>query len=244
MIKEVRNNFALVNISFQESDGKEKNFYESYNEKFKALTNTKNVKKVATGNLSKMNVKKLNDILALQNQFLTSPLSSEKGRKEIEEKRYKAFKKSMNVSMSKEKYLKFIDLMNNDRVNQLIENSKLSSEQVIDLVKDFNGKKVENVLKDISNNDDYNKIDSTEFIERVYEVVNLTERQFNNYENLQKNRYVKEMLDDGLISNTELARVIKQARNMNVEKLVDNIIIDNKDISSQDLLSEIYDKLE
>ena len=171
LIREVKNNFAEINIRFIESDGQEESFFSGYNEKFKALTKTKNKKRVSAGNLSRMNKQQLQDILSTQKQFLSSPLSTEKGRKDVYKARKKSLEKNLNMKLTDSQYNKMINLLNSDTVKQAIENNKLDSEQIVSLVKEHSRKNIIRVIEKATSSDNYNSMSPQEFIGTIYDTL-------------------------------------------------------------------------
>ena len=67
------------------------NYINEKKQMFADITGTKNKRKVATGNLSKYNKKKLKLIINKQKLYLNSKWSSPEGREEIFEKQYHDF---------------------------------------------------------------------------------------------------------------------------------------------------------
>lgn len=169
LIREVKNNFAEINIRYIESEGSEEGFFVGYNEKFKALTKTKNTRKIATGNLSKMNKQQLQDILFTQEKFLSDKLSTETGRKYVQKIRKKNLEKKLKIKLSDKQYEKLGVLLDSDEVKQIIENNKLDSEQIVSLVKEFPRKNIMKVIIDIAHSENYNEMTPQDFIGNIYD---------------------------------------------------------------------------
>ena len=88
LISEIRANFTEINIRASdikrevEETGTPSEFLSNQQNIFKALTNTVSRNKISTGNLSKFNKTRLNDILEQQRLFLNSKWSTAEGREE------------------------------------------------------------------------------------------------------------------------------------------------------------------
>ena len=106
---------------------------------FAQLTNTKNVRKIATGNLSKFNKKKLKLLITRQKQYLGSKWSSVEGRKEIFEKSYKTLLNT-HPDLTRQQLKNFQQLMSDlpQIGNELKEQNYLPSNQLIEIAKNYN----------------------------------------------------------------------------------------------------------
>lgn len=150
LMMEIRKNMEEVNKRVQlikkdqESKGKkESDFVNSQYNKFRALTGTKSKNRIATGNLSRFNKKKLNDILHQQRLFLDSKRSTLEGRAEIESKSRDTFKKK-GYNFNDKEWELVTDMLSNDLVSQLNQSRLLSSDQIVDIVKDYDVNKMKN----------------------------------------------------------------------------------------------------
>lgn len=150
LMTEIRKNMEEVNKRVQvikkdqkDRGRKESDFVNSQYNKFRALTDTKSKNRIATGNLSRINKKGLNDILHQQRLFLDSKRSTLEGRAEIESKSRDTFRKKGYDFNDKEWEL-MTDMMSNDLIQQLNQSRLLSSDQIVDIVADNDPEKMKN----------------------------------------------------------------------------------------------------
>ena len=144
--------------AFEASEEDDSDFFANQREKFKMLTGTKSEDRIATGNLSRFNLKKLTDIYTTSKRFLYSKWSTTEGREEIYRKRKETLKQH-GYDLTDQQYDTFLSLMKNDNVYSILQASLLPSDQIISLTMDDNNK--EKILKmaDII----ADKLDSTKF---------------------------------------------------------------------------------
>lgn len=150
LMMEIRKNMEEVNKRVQvikkdqkDRGRKESDFVNTQYDKFRALTDTKSKNRIATGNLSRINKKGLNDILHQQRLFLNSKRSTLEGRAEIETKSRDSFRKKGYDFDDKEWEL-VTDMLSDDSVSQLNQSRLLSSDQIVDIVKDHDVEKIKN----------------------------------------------------------------------------------------------------
>ena len=117
---------------------------------FAQLTNTKNIRKIATGNLSKFNKKKLKLLITRQKQFLGSKWSSVEGRKEIFEKSYKTLVNT-NPNLTRGQLKNFQQLMADmpQIGTELRERKYIPSNQLLDISKIHNSADIVQVFSDM-----------------------------------------------------------------------------------------------
>lgn len=150
LMMEIRKNMEEVNKRVQvikkdqkDRGRKESDFVNTQYDKFRALTDTKSKNRIATGNLSRINKKGLNDILHQQRLFLNSKRSTLEGRAEIEAKSRDTFRKKGYDFNDKEWEL-MTDMMSDDAVSQLKQSRLLTSDQIVDIVADNDPEKMKN----------------------------------------------------------------------------------------------------
>lgn len=170
LIEAIRSNMAEINERVEElrnevaETGIKSDFLSNQLNIFRALTKTKSKKRVATGNLSRFNKMKLNDILEQQKKFLNSKWSTKEGRQEIDARRRQSFR-NRGYDLTDEQYNIFTRLMSDDTLSQLREQKLLDSWQVLDVVYDndpANKQKVMDSIDFINENLDYTKMESYE----------------------------------------------------------------------------------
>ena len=142
LISEIRTNFTEINIraseikSEVEETGTPSEFLSNQQNIFKALTNTVSRNKISTGNLSKFNKTRLNDILEQQRLFLNSKWSTAEGREEIRQKQFETLQQRV-PNMTEEQFdnLRGFFGKNKDVIySALIESGLISSDQVVDIM--------------------------------------------------------------------------------------------------------------
>ena len=142
LISEIRANFAEINIRASdikrevEETGTPSEFLSNQQNIFKALTNTVSRNKISTGNLSKFNKTRLNDILEQQRLFLNSKWSTAEGREEIRQKQFETLQ-SRVPNMTEEQFdnLRGFFGKNKDTIySVLIESGLISSDQAVDIM--------------------------------------------------------------------------------------------------------------
>ena len=142
LISEIRANFTEINIRASdikrevEETGTPSEFLSNQQNIFKALTNTVSRNKISTGNLSKFNKTRLNDILEQQRLFLNSKWSTAEGREEIRQKQFETLQ-SRVPNMTEEEFdnLRGFFGKNKDIIySVLIEYGLISSDQVVDIM--------------------------------------------------------------------------------------------------------------
>lgn len=142
-MEEVNKRVQLIKKDQEDKGRKESDFVNTQYNKFRALTDTKSKNRIATGNLSRINKKGLNDILHQQRLFLDSKRSTLEGRAEIETKSRETFRKKGYDFNDKEWEL-VTDMLSNDLVSQLNQSRLLTSDQIVDIVKDHDPEKMKN----------------------------------------------------------------------------------------------------
>lgn len=181
----IRNNMKEINKradllrTAEEISGIKSDFLDTQNELFKAITKTKNVKKIATGNLSKFNKSRLLKLLQKQDTFLKSKWSTIEGRKEIFEKQYNSLKERY-PQLTKNQYENIQRFFqSNDKLfNQLQEQAYLSSEQIVEMV-----------------SEEYSDEDLLNQFEKLGR---LSSKQLNNIKQGHFRVMIKDMIDNGL----------------------------------------------
>lgn len=171
LIIEIRKNMEEVNkrVSLIKKDQKDKgrqesNFVNSQYNKFRALTDTKSKNRIATGNLSRINKKGLNDILHQQRLFLGSKHSTLEGRAEIESKSRETFRKS-GYDFNDKEWKLVTDMLSDDLIQQLNQSRLLPSDQIVDIVKDNDPEKMNNFSNALETMSDKLKVHEMESYE-------------------------------------------------------------------------------
>ena len=126
---------------------------------FAQLTNTKNVRKIATGNLSKFNKKKLKLLITRQKQYLGSKWSSPEGREEIFEKQYQTLKNTYK-GLTRENVKNFQQFMaeRTEYVKE-IQNQFLPSSNLMDLSRYYQAGEIVKSISDLHSVLDADTID-------------------------------------------------------------------------------------
>jgi len=158
-----RYNTNLINESIKalkEWDANQTTDYiEEKTEMFAQLTNTKNVRKIATGNLSKFNKKKLKLLITRQKQYLGSKWSSPEGREEIFEKQYQTLKNTYK-GLTRENVKNFQQFMaeRTEYVTE-IQNQFLPSSNLMDLSRYYQSGEIVKAIGDLHSVLDADTID-------------------------------------------------------------------------------------
>lgn len=158
-----RYNTNLINESIKalkEWDASQTTDYiEEKTEMFAQLTNTKNVRKIATGNLSKFNKKKLKLLITRQNQYLRSKWSSPEGREEIFEEQYQTLKNTY-MGLTRENVKNFQQFMaeRTEYVTE-IQNQFLPSSNLMDLSRYYQAGEIVKSISDLHSVLDADTID-------------------------------------------------------------------------------------
>lgn len=160
--------------------GEDIDFLDTQRKKFKLLSNTKSEKRIATGNLSRMNKTRLEDIERASRNFLNSEWSTISGRERIKQKRLDTFRQR-GYNFTETQYNTFIKVMNNKTFQELMETNNYDSEQVM-----------ENIITDDLKSDDLiNTLDTLE------QEINLN--KLNNLSGAE----IRDLLEDMLTKRTE-----------------------------------------
>lgn len=181
----IRNNMKEINRradllrADEEMSGIKSDFLDTQNELFKAITKTKNVKKIATGNLSKFNKARLMKLLKKQDTFLNSKWSTIEGRNEIFEKQYNTLKERY-PQLTKGQYENIQRFFqSNDKLfNQLKEQAYLASDNIVELISE------EYSVEDLLN--------------QFEKLGRLSSEQLNNIKQGHFRVMIKDMIDNGL----------------------------------------------
>lgn len=163
LINEIRKNFAEINAEYIGVNAEEIDTLQTFRKGFGKLTQTKNVRKVATGNLSRMNINKLEDILAYQKKFLSNPYARQESREAIYKKSMKTLKKRYG-NITQKKFDKAVSIFSSDVYKKLSEQGKIVSEQIIDIVMTSRKRSstINKAIMEIANRDDFNELDRSE----------------------------------------------------------------------------------
>ena len=139
-INKIKDMFKLINIrykNFEQSGEVESNFFDNYRERFKALTKTKSQDKIATGNLSRMSYKQLDNIINTAESFLWSKFSTKEGRDEIKRKKVDSLRQG-GYDLTEKQFDVFVSIMSNPSFKDLLEQKVLDSDQILEAVMDNN----------------------------------------------------------------------------------------------------------
>lgn len=117
--------------------GEDTEFLDTQRKKFKLLSNTKSKDRIATGNLSRFNKTRLEDIERASKQFLYSEWSSISGRERIKQKRMETFRQR-GYDLTESQYNTFIKVMNNKLFQELMATNNYDSDQVLDNIMTYN----------------------------------------------------------------------------------------------------------
>lgn len=119
----------LTDIEWEDASG----FLKTQYEKFRILTNTKSKKRLATGNLSRMNKKKLADMIEHQNQFLSSKWSTKQGRLEAMEKARNTLARQRGMNLTQKGYLAYTKLLSDETIGTILTEVHIDSDDIIKL---------------------------------------------------------------------------------------------------------------
>lgn len=148
-------NTKLINESFKALQGWDEdetiNYINEKKQMFGVITGTKNKRKVASGNLSKFNKRKLKLIIVRQKQYLQSSWSSPEGREEIFEKQYQSLKNTYS-DLSRENLKQFQKFMtkNEGIASELMEQNYLPSNNILDLTRYYETDEIINAISDMN----------------------------------------------------------------------------------------------
>lgn len=160
--------------------GEDTDFLDTQRKKFKLLSNTKSEKRIATGNLSRMNKTRLEDIERASKNFLKSEWSTISGRERINEKRKETFRQK-GYNFTDNQYNTFIKVMGNKTFQELMEVNYYDSEQIMDNI----------ITDDLDSNDLLRTLDTLD-----------EEVDLNKLSNLQGSE-IRDLLEDMLTQRTE-----------------------------------------
>lgn len=141
LISEIRENFREINTraseirSEVEETGIQSEFLSNQQSIFRALTNTASRVKFSTGNLSKFNKTRLNDILEQQRLFLNSQWSTPEGRAAIRQRQFETFQQRV-PGITEEEFdnIRTFFSHGNRIYAELVESGLLTSDQVVDMM--------------------------------------------------------------------------------------------------------------
>ena len=160
--------------------GEDTDFLDTQRKKFKLLSNTKSEKRIATGNLSRMNKTRLEDIERASKNFLYSEWSTISGRERINAKRKETFRQK-GYNFTDKQYNTFIKVMKNKTFQELMEVNYYDSEQIMDNI----------ITDDLDSNDLLRTLDTLD-----------EEVDLNKLSNLQGSE-IRDLLEDMLTQRTE-----------------------------------------
>lgn len=125
------------------------------------------------GNVSKMNRQQLLSGITIQKQFLRNPFTKEDTRQAILDNAFQGFKDTNNFAtgIGKTKFLQTIDILNNKVFHNLFHLKNISSDTVLQLMRNSNKKTVMNVLMDVVNNPKFGDMDREEIEKKLLEGV-------------------------------------------------------------------------
>lgn len=142
LISEIRENFREINTraseirSEVEETGIRSEFLSNQQSIFRALTNTASKVKFSTGNLSRFNKTRLNDILEQQRLFLRSKWSTPEGREEIRQRQFETFQQRVaGITEDEFDNIRAFFSRSNNIYAALIESGLLTSDQVVDMIR-------------------------------------------------------------------------------------------------------------
>ena len=172
LVDEIRRNFAEINTEYIGVHAEDIDTLQTFRKGFGKLTNTKNIRKVATGNLSKMNISKLEDILSYQRKFLSNPYARKESREQIYKKSMKTLKKRYG-NLTQSRYDRAVSIFSSDVYKKLSEQGKIVSEQIVDMVMTTRKKStsINKALSEIANREDFNELDRSEISKLINEEI-------------------------------------------------------------------------
>ena len=141
LISEIRENFREINArasgirSEVEETGIRSEFLSNQQSIFRALTNTASKVKFSTGNLSRFNKTRLNDILEQQRLFLNSQWSTPEGRAAIRQRQFETFQQRV-PGITEETFDNIRGFFSEDNrvYSELVESGLLASSQAVDMM--------------------------------------------------------------------------------------------------------------
>lgn len=141
LISEIRANFTEINIRASdikrevEETGIRSEFLSNQQNIFRALTNTVSRDKISTGNLSRFNKTRLNDILEQQRLFLRSKWSTPEGREEIRQQQFETFQQRVaGITEDEFDNIRAFFSRSNNIYAALVESGLLTSDQIVDMI--------------------------------------------------------------------------------------------------------------
>lgn len=141
LISEIRENFREINTraseirSEVEETGIRSEFLSNQQSIFRALTNTASKVKFSTGNLSRFNKTRLNDILEQQRLFLNSQWSTPEGRAAIRQRQFETFQQRV-PGITEEAFDNVRGFFSEENIvySELVESGLLASSQAVDMM--------------------------------------------------------------------------------------------------------------
>lgn len=179
-MNEIINERFKVLTDYLTKKGEDTDFLDTQRKKFKMLSNTKSEKRIATGNLSRMNKTRLEDIERASKNFLNSEWSTISGRERINAKRKETFRQK-GYNFTDKQYNTFIKVMGNKTFQELMEVNYYDSEQIMDNI----------ITDDLDSNDLLRTLDTLD-----------EEVDLNKLSNLQGSE-IRDLLEDMLTQRTE-----------------------------------------
>lgn len=154
MNKVINERFKVLQDYFKTSGEEDySDFLKTQRNKFKLLSGTKSKNRIATGNLSRFNKTRLEDIERASEKFLKSEWSTISGRERIEAKRVETFRQR-GYDFTKTQYKTFIKVINSPIMQELVEANYYDSEQIIDDLLSSDNLNSEDLLRTLDNLDD------------------------------------------------------------------------------------------
>lgn len=174
--------------------GEADDFVKAQRSKFRALSDTKSRKKMAIGNLSKMNMRQLHDYNHILDLTLKSKWMSEEGRNEIWQKQHDALLRR-GYDLTREEHKTFAQIMNSREIQEMIESRTLDSWQVLEMSLDTQGSdKVIEAVRAMTRNFGSDNIHAMKSYSRVHMMQGLA--NLGDYDEIEVDEMLQVILTD------------------------------------------------
>lgn len=180
-VRELRNIYNLNYLTIYESmkTAKEQGLkdqlyvYREFEEKMHRITKATFDKEgiINRGSASKFNKTQLQKAVFLQKEFLNNALTSESGRNAILNNVYLSFRASNpnSTRITPEKFLQLIDILKSDSLSMLFDVKNISSDIILNMVRNNSSAQVSEVLKEVAELPNINELSRFEVSKEIYD---------------------------------------------------------------------------
>lgn len=180
-VRELRNQYNLNYIKIRESmveankEGikRKLSVFNEFEEKMHRITKASFDKDgiMNRGSASRFTKTQLLKAIYLQDVFLSNSLASKEGRQSIIDKSYHSFVSNnpAHVGISPDKFLQMIDIMQSESLSMLFDVKNISSDVVLNLIRDRSASTVVSILNEVVNLTNINELSRFEIAREIYD---------------------------------------------------------------------------